>query len=280
MVRSNGVFFVVARTAKDTQPGNLELNPLTASDLAKATASFEQAEKDVMLDDGGEEALKVKAPTGPATPSQAEREQHELTHVPYRSWCQHCVAARAADKAHPRSTGEEEGLPKIEFDFGFVGKEEDDACIPLLNMCDVGYGCLSAILTQSKAMTEYITESALHFVESLGHNAALLQSGQEPVLITVLKVVQQKRKKRTLLRHGARGSHQSQGHVEAANRVVHGVVRALWSALETRIRGSIKSDSWSCLISFKRPLLTFSGSKASPVLASKARISSTHAGSA
>ena len=34
------------------------------------------------------------------TPTQVEREEHERTHVPYRSWCRHCVAARASNSAH------------------------------------------------------------------------------------------------------------------------------------------------------------------------------------
>ena len=34
------------------------------------------------------------------TPTLAEREEHERRHIPYRSWCTHCVAARASNPAH------------------------------------------------------------------------------------------------------------------------------------------------------------------------------------
>ena len=34
------------------------------------------------------------------TPTLSEREEHERTHVPYRSWCRHCAAARAHDPVH------------------------------------------------------------------------------------------------------------------------------------------------------------------------------------
>ena len=34
------------------------------------------------------------------TPTLAEREEHERTHIPYRSWCRHCFAARASNPAH------------------------------------------------------------------------------------------------------------------------------------------------------------------------------------
>ena len=36
------------------------------------------------------------------TPALAEREEHERTHIPCRSWCRHCVAARASNPAHRR----------------------------------------------------------------------------------------------------------------------------------------------------------------------------------
>ena len=34
------------------------------------------------------------------TRTLAEREEHERTHIPCRSWCRHCVAARASNSAH------------------------------------------------------------------------------------------------------------------------------------------------------------------------------------
>ena len=34
------------------------------------------------------------------TPKLAEREEHERTHIPHRSWCRHYVAARASNPAH------------------------------------------------------------------------------------------------------------------------------------------------------------------------------------
>ena len=34
------------------------------------------------------------------TPTLAEREEHERTQIPYRSWCRHCVAAQASNPAH------------------------------------------------------------------------------------------------------------------------------------------------------------------------------------
>ena len=92
--------------------------------------------------------------------------------------------------------------------------------IPSLNAVDVGSESLSATLCPTKAFSEYLMETTLAFVEALGHNVEMLHSDQEPVLVQLLKAVQSRRVKRTLVRHGPRASHQSQGKIENANRAL------------------------------------------------------------
>ena len=48
-----------------------------------------------------------------------ERARHELTHMPYRSWCFSCVAGRGADEAHRKSDGYT-GPPRVECVFMFL----------------------------------------------------------------------------------------------------------------------------------------------------------------
>ena len=112
MIRSGGVFFVAARPSKSmSRDANaLELNPVTAAEVEQAALAWEHAafgtpgpSAGATLDGDGEPAVRIKVPTWPATPSAEERALHEASgHVPYRSWCQWCIAARAADKPHLR----------------------------------------------------------------------------------------------------------------------------------------------------------------------------------
>ena len=91
-----------------------------------------------------------------ATPSAEERALHEASgHVLYRSWCQWCIAARAADKPHLREQQPEtdEAVPRIEFDFADFGREEDQVLpIPSLNAVDVGSESLSATLCPTESI--------------------------------------------------------------------------------------------------------------------------------
>ena len=56
-------------------------------------------------DDDEEEAEVQLGVRTPAQPSRAEREEHELSHFPYRSWCDHCVRGRAKDDPPPEGEG-------------------------------------------------------------------------------------------------------------------------------------------------------------------------------
>jgi hypothetical protein len=45
--------------------------------------------------DGEAEAEVAVAIRNPETPSQAEIAEHELCHLPFRSWCTHCQRGKA-----------------------------------------------------------------------------------------------------------------------------------------------------------------------------------------
>ena len=50
------------------------------------------------IDEGVEiEAEVQRAATDPGQPTQSEREEHDLTHFPFRPWCMACVRGRAKD---------------------------------------------------------------------------------------------------------------------------------------------------------------------------------------
>ena len=70
---------------------------------------------------GGVEHERV-ARRKPSSPSKRERELHEASHIPFRSWCESCVAGRGRAKRHV--AGRHEPANKLHFDYFFSG---DDA---------------------------------------------------------------------------------------------------------------------------------------------------------
>jgi hypothetical protein len=60
----------------------------------------------------------------PKLPSEAEVQQHRLTHMPYRNWCPHCVRGRGREMDHKkRQDNEEPTVPEYHMDYCFPGDE-------------------------------------------------------------------------------------------------------------------------------------------------------------
>ena len=57
--------------------------------------------------------------TTPYKPSQDEVEEHELTHLPYRSWCKHCIRGRGKETSHQQQSEEDRTVPEFHMDFCF-----------------------------------------------------------------------------------------------------------------------------------------------------------------
>ena len=51
-----------------------------------------------------EELRKPKPAARPQTPTKEEVHEHEVTHLPYRSWCKHCLRGRGVSAPHPTRT--------------------------------------------------------------------------------------------------------------------------------------------------------------------------------
>ena len=67
----------------------------------------------------------------PLIVSQEMRDEHETSgHVTHRSWCAHCVAARASISPHLKAPPDpEDGVPRICIDYYFMGDEGDSMCM-------------------------------------------------------------------------------------------------------------------------------------------------------
>ena len=64
--------------------------------------------------------------TSPYTPTRQERMEHELTHIPYRSWCDHCVRGKCAAMAHRKSTLEDDRkIPVVGVDYAFLKRSDE-----------------------------------------------------------------------------------------------------------------------------------------------------------
>ena len=69
----------------------------------------------------------------PKAPTAAQAAAHNITHLPYRSWCPHCVAARRPNSQHRSSSSESQRVdPLLVADYCFVRDNDDAEVITIL----------------------------------------------------------------------------------------------------------------------------------------------------
>ena len=68
-----------------------------------------------------EESQAVDSLPSPYMPTQSERDDHDLTHAVYRSWCKHCVEGRGIEHGHRAGDDHSaRGVAVIGFDYMFL----------------------------------------------------------------------------------------------------------------------------------------------------------------
>ena len=81
-----------------------------------------KGEKDFKVERrGANEEREMRRLVDPRLPTEEEKKIHDLTHIPYRNWCPHCVRGRGKDLDHRKGVEEERGLSEFSFDYCFPG---------------------------------------------------------------------------------------------------------------------------------------------------------------
>ena len=68
-------------------------------------------------DEPGSSKLNSQALPTAAAPTQREKEEHFVSHYPFRSWCEHCVRGKAKAMRHVGVDHSDETVPVISAEF-------------------------------------------------------------------------------------------------------------------------------------------------------------------
>ena len=69
------------------------------------------------LVDVDEEDTTKRVLRHPGDPTAEEYEVHRVDHLPYRSWCPHCVNGKATGRPHRPRTADRDSVPQLGFDY-------------------------------------------------------------------------------------------------------------------------------------------------------------------
>ena len=84
------------------------------------------------------DAGRVRALRKPTAPTRAQREAHEVAHLKYEPWCEHCVKGKGLNDPHRRlkKHREDSVIPVVSMDFAFSKRESQEGTSPVLVIRD------------------------------------------------------------------------------------------------------------------------------------------------
>ena len=89
---------------------------------AREIGNWERSENDGIVEVAPEEDRGVRKPlkvADPKLPTQTEIDEHNLTHLPFRNWCKHCIRGKGRSADH-RVEARPDGMAEIHMDYCFM----------------------------------------------------------------------------------------------------------------------------------------------------------------
>jgi len=201
------------------------------------------------IDAEAAEAAPIKIARDPGDPTPGEREIHNITHIPYRSWCSICVIGRGQEESHFRQKeGEVSCKPCMSFDYKSFGQEGDydDKATAMVAKDDKFKMKFAHICEKKGSSDKWIIDKIIEDIDRLGHTEVILKGDGEPALQDVLQEVKRRRVHPTLLQGPPAYDPQANGAAEKAVQDYMGQLRTMKIGLEARLKCKVESD-WSIL---------------------------------
>ena len=180
----------------------------------------------------------------PGEPTLTERLEHELTHLPFKPWCEACVRAKSKQAKSRRLSLKQ---PVLQMDFSFLGDKPGEEQITILNVVDVLSGMALAVVIPTKARTLYSQAELRRFVLETGPTFGVLQADPEPALLAIATAVTGEVGGLSL-RKTPVGLKQAQGTVGNMQATLYGQIKAL--RLEIHERYDVDLSVHSALLTW------------------------------
>ena len=214
----------------------------------------------------------------PGQPTLAQRLAHEVTHYPYRKWCEHCVRGRAVGPNARTVKGEhkELALPRAHFDYAFIQEDISETEDELdktesaglsMTIVAVWESLCDGVWTYAVRGKGVVAEPLLppRIAEDLstvgmGSSRMVLKTDTEAAIIDVRKAIGRIRGSDapTTFDDSRVGDSNSNAKIERTIREVKGLIRTLRSSLSSSIKAhiGIKSPILPWIVRHARYILT------------------------
>ena len=139
---------------------------------------FQRSEPEVTVEQETHDkaAREAKALPRPNEPTEQQRAQHNLTHLPFRFWCEHCVRAKGKERRSKRNTDRQ---PVIQIDYSFASTGADVQQRNILTATDVQTGLATSVVVPAKGTHAYGIAELKKFAYETGRTFSMLQYDKE-----------------------------------------------------------------------------------------------------
>ena len=199
-----------------------------------------------------EEHEIVKTQPAPYLPTQSEIDDHEIDHIPYRSWCKACVEGRGREDGHFAVEYKSRSVPTVGFDYLFVSKrgvfskkdwkaEDDERFMKVLVVKDFNSKAVFAHAVQRKGVDDnrFAVDVLVGDIEWLGYSRIILRSDNEPAITALMsetmKAIKVQLVDQAMEEHPPPYDSQANGAIEVGVQIVRGMVRTWHTSLEERL---------------------------------------------
>ena len=156
-----------------------------------------------------------------------EHNDGEVTHVPYQSWCDRCVAGRAQISPRKRRDKTQGEIPVTQMDYlewtRKLLEADPNSGTMSLTLVDLKSGMMWGSMVLRKGAWPYVEEAVARFVLSLKYREVILQTDGEPAILLVARKIAAKLRASNMTvttRQTPRYDSQANGPVENANEIV------------------------------------------------------------
>ena len=192
-----------------------------------------------------EEGRRPQVLPAPQSVSMQEREVHELTHIPYRSWCRYCVRGRGRNTQHRRQGDEDrrKGTPRVSMDYFFMSTVDQAASEnPILVMLEESTGERYARAVGHKGLGQdgernWLIKDLSDQLKAWGHAGGeggqlIIKTDGENSIVSIRDALARYHGGRVIPEAPPRGESQSNGAIEEAGKTVREYFRVLKEHVE------------------------------------------------
>ena len=165
-------------------------------------------------EEGGdaEEPLEKRVAPNVKTPKKSEIEEHEKTHLPFRSWCKCCVKGRGVASPHTSVLRDDPKAPQVDIDYCFPR-----AKVTILGIKHSLSGATVSILVPMKGGSiAWVSKHIKNLIDyEWGMTTVIMKSDGEPAIKDLKRLIKEQRKHHpTIMESSPPDEHQSNGKAE------------------------------------------------------------------